>query len=64
MPLGTQATFKRVQRANHCDISITPINEHYVHITSTLDNLRKGAASQAVQCFNLMYSFRETESLL
>lgn len=64
MPLGTQATFKQVQRANHCDISITPIDEHYVHITSTLDNLRKGAASQAVQCFNLMYGFSETESLL
>jgi N-acetyl-gamma-glutamyl-phosphate reductase len=64
MPLGTQATFKRVQRSNHCDISITPINDQYVHITATIDNLRKGAASQAVQCFNLMYGFRETESLL
>lgn len=64
MPLGTQATFKNVQRRNHCDISITPVNEDFIHITSTLDNLRKGAASQAVQCFNLMYGFRETESLL
>ena len=63
-PLGTHATLKRVQRANHCEISITPIDEYHVHITSTLDNLRKGAASQAVQCFNLMYGFSETASLL
>jgi N-acetyl-gamma-glutamyl-phosphate reductase len=64
MPLGSHSTFKRVQRTNYCDISITPINDQYVHITATLDNLRKGAASQAVQCFNLMYGFRETISLL
>ena len=64
LPLGQQATFKNVQRANTAEISITPISERYVHITSTIDNLRKGAASQAVQCFNLMLGFPETEALL
>lgn len=63
-PLGTQATFKDVQLRNECAISITPISERYVHITSTIDNLRKGAASQAVQCFNLMMGFPETMALL
>ncbi|MGB7341701.1 MAG: N-acetyl-gamma-glutamyl-phosphate reductase [Phototrophicaceae bacterium] len=64
LPLGQQATFKNVQRRNTAEISITPIGDHYVHITSTIDNLRKGAASQAVQCFNLMYGLTETEGLL
>lgn len=64
LPLGQQASLKRIQRANTCEISITPINDRYLHITSTLDNLRKGAASQAVQCFNLMTELPETEGLL
>jgi N-acetyl-gamma-glutamyl-phosphate reductase len=64
LPLGSHASFKRVQRANTCEISITPINERYLHISSTLDNLRKGAASQAIQCFNLMVSLPETEGLV
>ncbi|MEM9952951.1 MAG: N-acetyl-gamma-glutamyl-phosphate reductase [Chloroflexota bacterium] len=64
LPLGQQATFKGIQRRNTANISITPIAEHYVHITSTIDNLRKGAASQAIQCFNLMYDLQETEGLV
>ncbi|MEL6404035.1 MAG: N-acetyl-gamma-glutamyl-phosphate reductase [Chloroflexota bacterium] len=59
-----QASFKGVQRQNNAQISITPISERYVHITCTIDNLRKGAASQAVQCFNLMMSLPEIEGLL
>ncbi|GAB5490281.1 MAG: N-acetyl-gamma-glutamyl-phosphate reductase [Phototrophicaceae bacterium] len=64
LPLGQHASFKNIQRANTAEISITPIGEHYVHITSTIDNLRKGASSQAIQCFNLMMGFAETESLV
>ena len=33
-------------------------------VMSTLDNLVKGASGQAVQCFNLMGGFAETEGLL
>jgi len=40
------------------------VTDRYVHITSVTDNLRKGAAGQAVQCFNLMYGFPETTALL
>lgn len=64
LPLGQYASFKSIQRANTAEISITPIGENYVHITSTIDNLRKGASSQAIQCFNLMMGFAETESLI
>lgn len=64
LPPGQHASFKGVQRKNTAEVSITPIGERYVHITSTIDNLRKGASGQAVQCFNLMYGFNETEALL
>lgn len=63
LPLGEQASFKHVQHQNHCTISITPISERYLHITSVIDNLRKGAAAQAVQCFNLMYDLPETTAI-
>ena len=61
---GTQATLKHVVRTNKAAISITPINLQYLHITSVTDNLRKGAAGQAVQNFNLMCGFGETTALV
>lgn len=63
-PLGAEATFEDAVLTNQCAISITPITERYLHITSVVDNLRKGAAGQAVQCFNLMYGLPETAGLL
>ena len=36
----------------------------YIHITSIIDNLLKGASGQAVQNMNLMFGFAETEGLL
>lgn len=35
----------------------------YIHITSIIDNLLKGASGQAVQNMNLMFGFEETEGL-
>lgn len=64
LPLGEQATLHHVVRRNHCTISLTPVDDHFLHITSVTDNLRKGAAGQAVQCFNLMFAFEETTALL
>ncbi|MFQ3565652.1 MAG: N-acetyl-gamma-glutamyl-phosphate reductase [Aggregatilineales bacterium] len=64
LPAGTQATLKHAVRTNRCVISITPVFERYVHITSVTDNLRKGASAQAVQCFNLMVGLPETTGLL
>ncbi len=64
LPLGTEATLKHVVKTNRCVISLTPVTDRYLHITSVTDNLRKGAAGQAVQCFNLMYQFPETMALL
>ncbi|MEZ4669172.1 MAG: N-acetyl-gamma-glutamyl-phosphate reductase [Anaerolineae bacterium] len=64
LPAGQLATLKHVVRTNGAAISLTPITERYLHITSVTDNLRKGASGQAVQCFNLMYGFPETTALL
>ena len=58
--LGEQTTLKHAVKTNKCVISITPVLERYVHITSVTDNLRKGAASQAVQNMNLMFGIDET----
>lgn len=63
LPPKQQATLRHVVRTNTCAISLTPITERYLHITSVTDNLRKGASGQAVQCFNLMYDLPETMAL-
>lgn len=64
LPAGEMATLKHVVHRNNAAISLTPVTNRYLHITSVTDNLRKGAAGQAVQCFNLMLGFPETTALL
>jgi N-acetyl-gamma-glutamyl-phosphate reductase len=64
LPKGQLATLKHAVRKNNCAISITTPTDRYVHITSVTDNLRKGAAGQAVQDFNLMFGLPETMGLL
>ncbi len=46
-----------------CDIGFTVQNQHLI-VVAAEDNLLKGAASQAVQCFNLRFGFAQTESLI
>jgi len=51
-------------RSNYCDISAQLIERtQQVVISSTLDNLVKGAAGQALQNLNLMCGFDETMGL-
>ena len=64
LPLGEQATLKHAVKTNKCVISVTPVLERFAHLTSVTDNLRKGAAGQAVQNMNLMFDFDETLGLL
>jgi N-acetyl-gamma-glutamyl-phosphate reductase len=56
---------KFVVGTNYCDIGIA-IDEtkRFLIITSTIDNLVKGAAGQAVQNMNLMAGFPEEEGLM
>lgn len=64
LPAGEQATLRHAVKTNKCVISITPALPRHAHITSVTDNLRKGAASQAVQNMNLMFGFDETMGLI
>ncbi len=64
LPLGAQASLKDAVKTNKCVISVTPVLRQYLHVTSVTDNLRKGAASQAVQNMNLMFGIDETLGLI
>lgn len=55
---------KFIAGTNYCDISVNiDQTQHFLTITSAIDNLVKGAAGQAVQNMNLMLGFAETEGL-
>ncbi len=64
LPAGDLATLRHVVRTNRCVISLSPVTPRYLHVTSVTDNLRKGAAGQAVQDFNLIFDLPETLALL
>jgi N-acetyl-gamma-glutamyl-phosphate reductase len=56
---------RRVTNTNFIDIMAQLLPErHQVIIISTLDNLVKGAAGQAIQNMNILCGFSETEGLL
>ena len=55
-------SFKDVARSNRCDLGMKAGAEMLL-IVSALDNLRKGAASQAIQNMNLMCGFDEATGL-
>jgi N-acetyl-gamma-glutamyl-phosphate reductase len=64
LPEGELASLAHVVRTPMAAISLTPVSEHMLIIMVAIDNLLKGAASQAVQNFNLMFGFPETTGLL
>jgi N-acetyl-gamma-glutamyl-phosphate reductase len=62
-PRGTQPRTKDVSHSNYCDIGVSsPPGERAV-ITSAIDNLARGAASQAVQNMNAVFGLEETLGL-
>lgn len=62
--LGQQVEIKNVTHTNYCDISLaTGNNKQLLVITAAIDNLMKGAASQAIQNMNIMNEFDETEGI-
>lgn len=62
---GKIPDLRSVQRTNFCDIGFVfdPESQRVV-VIAVLDNLRKGAAGQAVQNMNLLLGFEESEGLL
>jgi len=61
---GEIATLAHVVRSPYASISLTSATESNLIIMVAIDNLLKGAASQAVQNFNLLFGFEETTALL
>ncbi len=64
LPAGQVARFKHAAHKNNAAVGISEGVGDTVIITSAIDNLRKGAAGQAVQNFNLMMGLPETTGLL
>ena len=60
---GTSVEIRHIVNSNFCDMSFTA-GEKRVIITSALDNLVKGASGAALQNFNIMFGFPETEGLI
>ena len=63
LPEGELATLAHVVRTPSAMISLTPATENVLIIMVAIDNLLKGAASQAVQNFNLLFGFDEITAI-
>ena len=58
-------TLKDVRGSNYCDIHVAyDERTNRIIAIATIDNLAKGAASQAIQNMNLMFGFPETSGLM
>lgn len=65
LPKEQVADLKFVQYSNFCDLSLHYDERyHQLIVVSTIDNMVKGAAGQAIQNMNLMYGFDEKEGLM
>jgi N-acetyl-gamma-glutamyl-phosphate reductase len=64
LPAGQLATMAHTQRTHLGVISVTWITPRQLVICSSIDNLGKGAAGQAVQNFNIMFGLEETIGLV
>ena len=64
LPEGIQPEVRHVRGGNHCRISVQRCySSDQVVVLSTIDNLVKGAAGQAIQNMNILFSLEETAGL-
>lgn len=63
LTLGALPTIQNVEQTPFCDIGWKVQGEHII-VVSAIDNLLKGASSQAMQCLNIHYGFSELTALL
>jgi N-acetyl-gamma-glutamyl-phosphate reductase len=65
LPKGQVATMGRTVRTNYCAIGLTAVpGAATLIVTSSIDNLVKGASGQAVQNMNVMYGIEERTGLM
>ena len=64
LPLGEIASIKNVKLTNDCFISLhLNHRQDQIIVVSTIDNMIKGAAGQAIQNMNIILGFDETDGL-
>jgi N-acetyl-gamma-glutamyl-phosphate reductase len=64
LPADAHPETRSVRGINHCRLAVhRPGGGRRVVVLSVIDNLVKGAAGQAVQCFNLMFGLDEAAGL-
>jgi len=64
MQSGQVPDIKSVAKTNNCNISVSNSNiENQLVVISSIDNLVKGAAGQAVECYNLMNGFNQSTGI-
>ena len=64
MRTGKVPDIKSIVNTNNCHISVSHSNiENQVIVISSIDNLVKGAAGQAVECYNLINGFNQSAGL-
>jgi N-acetyl-gamma-glutamyl-phosphate reductase len=64
LPPGKLATIAHTAHTNQCAISLTLARPGMLIAVSSIDNLVKGAAGQAIQNMNVMFGLDETTGLL
>ena len=63
LPAGKLATIAHTAHTNLCTISLTLATPGVLIVVSSIDNLVKGAAGQAIQNMNVMFGLPETMGL-
>lgn len=64
LPQGSVANLKNVKFSNYCDISLhLDRRTNRLIVVSTIDNMVKGAAGQAIQNMNLLFGLAEDTGL-
>ena len=65
MPEGEIPEILKVSHTNNCHIGLYPSAiDNQIVIISAIDNLVKGAAGQAMECYNLICGYKQTEGLI
>lgn len=64
LPDGEQPATRDVTHTNYCDMAVEAVGGDRAVITSAIDNLSRGAASQAVQNMNIALGIEESAGLL
>ena len=62
LPAGAHPDTRSVRGSNRCQIAVHTRGDTVI-VLAVIDNLVKGAAGQALQCFNLMFGLEEAAGL-